>query len=139
MRLLLRQLQFAFQTTDALTSILSLRERRTTKPPGEGQILRPTRDVDLESQARELLRSLGVPKLAGEIRVEWNPRLKTCAGRADYREKLISLNPLLRDHDLASVSRQSGPPVGRTRPAASSDIDRTLRHELAHLLAQWRV
>src|SRR2546422_636406 len=101
--------------------------------------LRAGRDVDLEFKSRELLRSLGVPKLAGEIRVEWNPRLKTCAGRADYREKLISLNPLLRDHDLASVSRQSGPPVGRTRPAASSDIDRTLRHELAHLLAQWRV
>src|SRR2546421_3884637 len=50
---------------------------------------------ELESEARELLRALGAHKLAREIRVEWNPRLKTCAGRADYREKLISLNPLL--------------------------------------------
>jgi SprT protein len=86
------------------------------------------RDFALESKARELLRQLGAAKLAGEIRVEWNQRLKTAAGRADFREKLISLNPLLRDHDLASVGRQSG-----------SDIDRTLRHELAHLLAQFRV
>ena len=82
----------------------------------------------LQFQARELLRSLGAAKLAREIRVEWNPRMRSAAGRADYREKLISLNPLLRDPDLVSVSRQSG-----------SNIDRTLRHELAHLLAQWRV
>src|SRR5215471_5792803 len=81
--------------------------------------LQAGRDVDLELGARELLRPLGAEKLAGEIRVEWNPRLKTCAGRADYREKLISLNPLLRDH--------------------GDEVDRTLRHELAHLLAQFRV
>ena len=73
----------------------------------------------LQKQARELLGSLGACKLARDVRVEWNPRLKTCAGRADYREKLISLNPLLQDH--------------------REEVDRTLRHELAHLLAQWRV
>jgi SprT protein len=86
------------------------------------------RDHALEEKSRTLLRKLGAGKLAREIRVEWNPRMRTAAGRAHFREKLISLNPLLRDHDLASVSRQSG-----------SDIDRTLRHELAHLLAQFRV
>ena len=80
---------------------------------------------ELESQARELLRLLGADELATKIRVEWNPRLKTCAGRADYREKLISLNPELRNLD--SVNGHS-----------SSEVDRTLRHELAHLLAQWR-
>jgi SprT protein len=84
--------------------------------------------VALQFRARELLRQLGAAKLAREVRVEWNPRLRTAAGRADFREKLISLNPLLLDHDLASVNCQSG-----------SDIDRTLRHELAHLLAQFRV
>jgi SprT protein len=82
----------------------------------------------LQQQARELLRQLGTGKLAREVRVEWNPRLKTAAGRANFRQKLISLNPLLLNHDLVSVNRQSG-----------SDIDRTLRHELAHLLAQFRV
>ncbi len=85
------------------------------------------RDLALEKKSRILLCELGAAKLAREIRVEWNARLQTCAGRADFRQKLISLNPLLLDHDLVSVSRQSG-----------SDIDRTLRHELAHLLAQFR-
>ena len=82
----------------------------------------------LQFHVRALLRPLGAHTLAREVRVEWNPRLKTCAGRADYREKLISLNPLLLDHELLSVNRHSG-----------SEIDRTLRHELAHLVAQWRI
>ncbi|PYJ60563.1 MAG: hypothetical protein DME74_10475, partial [Verrucomicrobia bacterium] len=76
------------------------------------------RTVDLETKARELLRSLGAAPMANELRVEWNSRLKTAAGRADYRHKLISLNPRLFE-----------------QPA---EIDRTLRHELAHLLAQFR-
>ena len=76
------------------------------------------RAVDLEATARDLLRSLGAKRIALELRVEWNPRLKTAAGRADYRQKLISLNPRLVAH-----------------PA---EIDRTLRHELAHILAQFR-
>jgi len=115
---LLRQLEFAFETTAALTSILSVRERRTTKSPGEGHLIGSSHDVDLESKAREILYELDANKLAFGIRVEWNSRLKTSAGRADYRHKLISLNPLLFAH-----------------PA---EIDRTLRHELAHILAQFR-
>jgi SprT protein len=75
-------------------------------------------DPDLERQARELLRANGANRIAMELRVEWNSRLKTAAGRADYRQKVISLNPRLLEH-----------------PA---EIDRTLRHELAHLLAQFR-
>ena len=76
-------------------------------------------DVALELKARELLRTNGAGRIASNIRVEWNPRLKSCAGRADYHRKLISLNPQLHEHGLA-------------------EIDRTLRHELAHLLAQFR-
>ena len=75
-------------------------------------------DVDLEVQARELLCANGANRIANEIRVKWNTRLKSCAGRADYRQKLITLNPLLIKHP--------------------GEIDRTLRHELAHLLAQFR-
>ena len=119
MRRLFKQLEFIFRETDSLTSILSLRKRQTTKSPGEGKIRFVTRDDALELQVRELLGQLGAGKLAREVRVEWNPRLQTCAGRADYREKLISLNPRLRDH--------------------GAEVDRTLRHELAHLLAQWRI
>jgi SprT protein len=75
-------------------------------------------DSNLERQARDLLRANGANRIARELRVEWNSRLKTSAGRADYRQKLISLNPRLFDHP--------------------EEIDRTLRHELAHILAQFR-
>src|SRR6267143_4777257 len=55
-------------------------------------------DARLEATAREILSSFGARKLASELRVEWNSRLKTCAGRADYRQKRICLNPKLREH-----------------------------------------
>jgi predicted SprT family Zn-dependent metalloprotease len=96
--------------------------------------------------------------------VEWNPRLKTCAGRADYREKLISLNPLLRRLDssqidptklecnmhssvtswkqMRRVARKLECNMHSSLMSDAGEIDeveRTLRHELAHLLAQWRV
>jgi predicted SprT family Zn-dependent metalloprotease len=78
------------------------------------------RDSALEATAREILNSVNAAELAAEVRVEWNARLFSAAGRADSRRNLVSLNPRLRDHDAA-------------------EIDRTLRHELAHLLAQFRV
>jgi predicted SprT family Zn-dependent metalloprotease len=77
------------------------------------------RDFALEAKAQEMLRGLDARELAREVRVEWNARLSSAAGRADSRRKLVSLNPRLREHDAA-------------------EIDRTLRHELAHLLAQFR-
>jgi predicted SprT family Zn-dependent metalloprotease len=77
------------------------------------------RDHELERKARELLRTLDSPELATSVEVEWNARLCSAAGRADYRRKRVSLNPRLHEHD-------------------SAEIDRTLRHELAHLLAQAR-
>src|SRR5215831_4894282 len=76
----LRQLEFAFQTTDPLTSILSLRKRRTTKSHGDGRVIASSRDVDLETEARQLLCSLGANRIAKELRIEWNSRLKTTAG-----------------------------------------------------------
>jgi len=104
---LLRQLEFAFHTIAVSLSDAPRFAQRSGY-----------RTVDLETKARELLRSLGAAPMANELRVEWNSRLKTAAGRADYRHKLISLNPRLFE-----------------QPA---EIDRTLRHELAHLLAQFR-
>jgi SprT protein len=111
---LLRQLEFAFQTvvgealrlpnSHAATAAVALQLRG--------------RDVELEQIARDLLRALGATRIATDLRVEWNSRLRTAAGRADYRQKLISLNPQLIKH-----------------PA---EINRTLRHELAHILAQFR-
>ena len=76
-------------------------------------------DSHLEQQAREMLLSLGAHNLVPLIRVVWSGRLRTAAGRADYQRNLISLNPLLHQQGEA-------------------EIDRTLRHELAHLVAHAR-
>jgi predicted SprT family Zn-dependent metalloprotease len=117
---LLRQLEFVFRSTGILP----------VGPPGvsPGEFVikpagkmpaSPTAEAAVLLQiARDLLRANGAARIAGELRVEWNSRLKTSAGRADYRQKLISLNPRLFEH--------------------SAEIDRTLRHELAHVLAQFR-
>ena len=116
---LLRQLEFAFRSTDILSvgqlgvSPGELVESAGKMPTG------PTAGTAVLLQtARELLRAHGADRIARELRVEWNSRLKTAAGRADYRQKLISLNPQLFEHP--------------------TEIDRTLRHELAHILAQFR-
>jgi len=119
----LRQLEFAFERfatrvftgRDVGGQAVRLPHREVAT---EAVALQFGRDVDLETEARQLLRSLGAARIATEFRVEWNSRLKTAAGRAIYRQKLISLNPQLVHH-----------------PA---EIDRTLRHELAHILAQFR-
>src|SRR5947207_10494595 len=117
---LLRQLEFAFRSTNLLF----------VGPPGvsPGQLINESAGkmpaghtagtAVLLKTARELLCSLGAKRIATELRVEWNSRLKTAAGRADHRQKLISLNPRLVEH-----------------PA---EIDRTLRHEVAHILSQFR-
>ena len=90
-----------------------------TFPTGPSLVLLG-RDSELERKAREMLLALDASELASSVHVEWNARLFSAAGRADYRRKLVSLNPRLREHDAA-------------------EIDRTLRHELAHLLAQARI
>jgi predicted SprT family Zn-dependent metalloprotease len=77
------------------------------------------RDAELEDIARGLLQNVGATALVPLVRVEWNRRLRTAAGRADYNRKLVSLNPRLREH-------------------GAEEIDRTLRHELAHLVAHSR-
>jgi len=115
----LRQLEFAFQIPpvagiDGPGRRGTFQATRVTDPGYKVT----GRAVDLETTARDLLCSIGVNRIAAELRVEWNSRLKTAAGRADCRQKLISLNPRLREHPY--------------------EIDRTLRHELAHILAQFR-
>jgi SprT protein len=110
---LLRQLEFAFRSM----AVVGIDDPGTAI--NDHGYKNKQCNIDVEKKARELMRTNGAGQIAKEIRVEWNARLKTCAGRADYRFKLISLNPRLRDHGAA-------------------EIDRTLRHELAHLLAQFR-
>ncbi|MFN2474975.1 MAG: SprT-like domain-containing protein [Chthoniobacterales bacterium] len=78
----------------------------------------PTRapELSIEEQGRTILREAGALVLAETVSVRWEPRLQTTAGRADWRQRCVTLNPRLREYGAA-------------------EIDRTLRHELAHLLA----
>lgn len=104
---LFRQLELNFFRPARAVSSISHPHRLSGRAP------------EFEKLARDLLRAHGAARIATEIRVEWNSRLTSCAGRADYRRKLISLNPLLANH-------------------GSEEIERTFLHELAHLLAQSR-
>ena len=97
----------------------ALRLPNSETAAGAAALQRHGSDCSLEAAARKLLVATGASRIACEVRVEWKARLKTCAGHVDYRRKLISLNPRLREHGF-------------------SEIDRTLRHELAHLLTQFR-
>ena len=118
---LLRQLEFAFRST--ATAVAGIGDPGILGRAGKTEVTDPDyndieRNLNLEATARDLLRTKGAARIAMELRVEWNSRLKTAAGRADYEQKVISLNRRLIEH-----------------PA---EIDRTLRHELAHILAQFR-
>lgn len=79
----------------------------------------PGRDRALETLARDLLLQHGATALAARVVVEWSARLRTAAGRAQYRAACVLLNCRLCAH-------------------GDVEIERTLRHELAHLLAQFR-
>ncbi|MBV9008242.1 MAG: SprT-like domain-containing protein [Verrucomicrobia bacterium] len=74
---------------------------------------------ELRELAAALLRGTGEPQLAGRVRVSWNRRMRTTVGRAEPARLRIILNPALRAFGHA-------------------EIERTVRHELAHLLAQHR-
>src|SRR4029450_1175271 len=112
----LRQLEFEFRSTNLLF----------VRPPGvsPGELINESackmpaghtaETAVLLKTARELLRSLGAKRIATELRVECNSRLKTAAGRADYRQKLISLNPRLVEH-----SAEVGDGFHRTDPSGS--------------------
>lgn len=74
---------------------------------------------DLEEAARALLRGIGCAKLAKEVQVRWHSRLRTTAGQAYYAKSLVRMNPKLVQFGM-------------------EEIDKTLRHELAHLVARSR-
>lgn len=74
---------------------------------------------DLEETARALLRGIGCAKLAAQVQVRWYSRLRTTAGQAYYAKCLIRMNPKLLHFGM-------------------EEVDKTLRHELAHLVARAR-
>jgi predicted SprT family Zn-dependent metalloprotease len=78
----------------------------------------------LTREASWLADCLGLENLARKVSVVWNRRMRTAAGRAYYEAGRIELNPeLLKLTDVDPVA----------------EIDRTLKHELAHLIAHFRV
>ena len=94
--------------------------------PRHGETVRPSRrtanlrrDPILEEVARMLARRVGCRALAKTVTVSWNPRMRTTAGLACYRTKMVILNPKLIE-------------------VSAGEVQRTLRHELAHLVAQAR-
>jgi SprT protein len=81
-------------------------------------------DQALTLVAAGFARDLGLELLAREVKVSWNPRMRTAAGRAFAREWTIELNPRLQD--LPEESR-------------GAELRNTFLHELAHLVAFARV
>src|SRR4030095_2165674 len=82
----LRQLEFAFRSTDILSvgpPVVSPGEL-LTEAAGKIPASHTAETAMLLRTARELLRSLGAERIAKELRVEWNSHLRTAAGRADY-------------------------------------------------------
>lgn len=77
------------------------------------------RDPILEQLAANLLIRAGCVSVAEKIEVRWSARMRSTAGIAYFHKRLILLNPL-----LAGLGQ--------------NEVDRTLRHELAHFVAQYR-
>jgi len=97
-----------------LATTVPVARAETTAPAAGG----PDPLPDLVRLGRLRLAGLGLGALAFEAR--WNPRMRSCAGRAFSRPPArIELNPLLRNLD-------------------DGEIERTFWHELAHLVAHAR-
>ena len=82
-------------------------------------------DTGLTAWCAESAKSLGLNELARKVRVTWNSRMQTTAGRAWWPDRAIELNPKLKECE-------------------PEELWRTLKHELAHLVAyercgRWRI
>lgn len=100
---------------------LTTRLRAALQPPGAVPVRVAGKGdaADWEETARALLCGIGCADLAARVRVRWNGRMRSTAGTAYAGQSLVHLNPRLREF-------------------GGDEVDRTLRHELAHLLAHHR-
>lgn len=114
----LSQLFFDFTAAPQWSPLRSLRENAPPPEPKAETNDEPTRDEALEACARGWLEKLELPGMMRLLRIEWNPRLRSTAGYAHYGQCRIELNPRLREFD--------------------GQVERTLKHELAHLIAHHR-
>jgi len=99
--------------------IAPFRPRPEPAAPRQAAVLAGAALPDLEETARTLLRGIGCQTLAKEVHVRWHSRLRTTAGQAYYAKCLVRLNPKLMQFGM-------------------EEVDTTLRHELAHLVARSR-
>ena len=86
--------------------------------PSKPSPLLKGRDLELEFQARTWLTGLGLHDGASKVTILWNPRMRSTAGYARWPEWHVELNPRLTDFE--------------------GQVERTLKHELAHLIAYAR-
>jgi SprT protein len=115
----LSQLNFDFSALPRWVPFRSVRDL-TPAPPAAStdDAIIEGRDAELEEQTRALLLALDLPGGAKLVTVAWNSRLRSTAGYARYPGWAIELNPRLREFE--------------------GQVDRTLKHELAHLIAYHR-
>lgn len=76
------------------------------------------KDGDLTELCQQLLHSIDLAGAAKLVSVQWNSRLRSTAGYASFPAWKIELNPKLQEFE--------------------GQVDRTMRHELAHLVAYHR-
>lgn len=106
MRWLFRQAEFFLNPQTPVTS--KTKREREENP-----------DAVLTAWCVEAARLLRLPNLEKRVRVQWNARMRTTAGRAWWPDRLIELNPKLTE-------------------LPEKELWRTLKHELAHLVAYER-
>ena len=107
---------------DFINRLFGKRERpvpRAAQPVRFALKLSAPAEDPLLAEARRLLHAAGASALALRVCIEWNARMRSTAGVAFPSRALVRLNPRLREF-------------------GADEIDRTLRHELAHLLAHDR-
>jgi len=94
---------------------LSPRPQKQVEP----RISQRHNDAELTDRAALILKCAGFEQLAINVRAKWSKRLKTTAGIACFRDRSVTLNPQLQRF-------------------GDAEVERTLRHELAHLIAHER-
>ncbi len=116
----LSQLSFDFSALPRWMPFRTVRELEPEEAPAAAEAIKTPdgRDAELEAQTRAMLEALELPGVAKLVTVSWNARLRSTAGYARYPSWAIELNPKLREFD--------------------GQVDRTLKHELAHLIAYHR-
>ena len=107
-----RQMKFNFLETP-VSRVPADQSLRTKKTDLSGL------DSKLTQLCIEVLGGLNLRKLEKRVTVEWNARMRSCAGRAFWPQGKIQLNPKLIE-------------------ISEDEVKQTLLHELAHLISYER-